>query len=223
MDHVELARKPLQEWLWEEFDVKYSEAVLNEFTPFKEKVGFRGNLEKHVWRFPNISSYESAIFSSHQKKVAGMYCNRCKQTTWKYEMFAPILTEDKDKGERFNCCLALHATLESNYSQIIFLTDDLRARRDYTSYFFDIFPIGTVWSLLDFIIYLFVRHRKDISLDDAKNTLRDVNTMYGGATGIGNQEQQNERKQYEESEKKQHRLVTYSRKVDRIHQIFSQI
>src|SRR2546425_12303256 len=31
MAHVELARKPLQKWLWEEFDVKYSEAVSDEF------------------------------------------------------------------------------------------------------------------------------------------------------------------------------------------------
>ena len=223
MAHVELARKPLQKWLWEEFDIKYSEAVSEEFIPFKAKLGVQRYLEMGVQRVPNLMNYERAVFSSHQKQVENMYCSRCKQRTWKYEMFTPNLTENKDRGERHNCCLALHAIVEGHSSQIIFLTDDLRARRYYTTYFFDVFPIGTVWSLLDFITYLFVRNWKDIPLESAKNALRDVNTVYSESTGAGDQGQQDERTRYEESEKKLHRLQAYYNKVERIHQIFSQI
>ncbi|HYT40946.1 MAG TPA: hypothetical protein VEP90_01250 [Methylomirabilota bacterium] len=221
MDGVELVRKPLQKWLWEEFNVRYSEAVLNELTPFQEKMSVQENWEKYMWRFPNIGKYESAIFSSHQKKIADVYCNRCKQTTWKYTMFTPSLLEDKDRGERHNCSLVLHAILEGHCSQVIFLTDDLRAQRDYTAYFFDVFPIGTVWSLLDFITYLFLRHRNEMSLEDVRSALRDVNAVRG-TTGTKNG-QQHKNIQYEESEKKVRRLKMYYGKVERMYQIFSQI
>jgi hypothetical protein len=224
MARVKLARKSLRTWLWEEFDVKYSEAVLNEFLPFTANLGIWGKWEKDVQKVPNLINYERAVFSSHQKQIEAMYCNCCKQRTWKYEMFTPNLTGNKDKGERHNCCLALHAIIEGRCSQIIFLTDDLRARSDYTTYFFDVFPIGTVWSLLDFITYLFVRHWKDIPLENVKDALRDVNSEYNKQPGgIGGQGQQDGRTRYEESEKKRHRLHVYSNKVERIHQIFSQI
>lgn len=223
MAYVELARKPLQDWLREEFDVKYSEAVSEEFTPFKAKLSTQRKWEKEVWRVPILSNYEGAIFSSHQKQVEAIYCNRCQQRIWKYQLFTPNLAENKDRGERHNCCLALHAIVEGNCSQIIFLTDDLRARHDYTTYFFDVFPLGTVWSLLDLITYLFVRHWKDIPLQSAKDALRDVNAADSGLTGTRGQRQPGGRTQYEESEKKLHRLQAYYNKVEHIHQIFSQI
>lgn len=223
MADVKLARKPLQKWLWEEFDVRYSEAVLNELIPFKAKLGIQRKWEKDVWRVPSISNDERAIFSSHQKQVEAVYCNCCKQRAWKYKMFTPNLTENKDRGERHNCCIALRALVEDHRSHIIFLTDDLRARRDYTTYFFDVFPIGTVWSLLDFITYLFVHYWKDMPLENVKTALRDVNTQYSGLTALGNQVQQDAYAQYEESGKKLRRLQAYYSKVERIHQIFSQV
>lgn len=222
MAHVELARKPLQDWLWEEFDVKYSEAVSDELKPFKAKLGIHRKWEKSVWRAASLQNYEQAIFSSHQRRVEDIYCSRCRQRTMKYEMFTPNLTETKDKGERYNCCLALHAIVEGRSSQIIFLTDDLRARRDYTTYFFDVFPIGTVWSLLDLITHLFLRYWRDIPLQSAKDALRDANSVDSGLIRVGDQEQRDGLAQYTESEKKTRRLQIYYTKIERIHQILSQ-
>ena len=223
MDRVKLVRKPLQNWLWEEFDVKYSEAVFDELMPFTAKLSTQRNWEKDVWRVPILSNYEAAIFSLHQRQAEGIYCSHCRQRTWKYEMFRPDLTESKDRGERYNCCLALHSIVEGSYSQVIFLTDDLRSRHDYTTYFFDVFPLGTVWSLLDLITYLFVRYWKHIPLQGAKEALRDANAANTKLVRTGERGQQDERIQYEESEKKTQRLQTYYNKVERIHQMFSQV
>ena len=220
LNNIELARKPLQKWLWEEFEIKYSEVILNEFWSFRKKVSFRENWEDYVWRFPSMEAYERAVFSLHQKKVS-RYCSHCGQISWEYKPFIPNLTEDKDKGERHNCCLTLYAVLEGDYSQIIFLTDDLQAIRDYATYFFDLFPLGSIWSLLDFIIYLFIRYHKNISLEDTKNALRDVNT--GPYTAQANDEESQDDVRNKESSKKRRRLMTYYNKAERIFRIFSQM
>jgi hypothetical protein len=223
MASVDLARKPLQEWLKEEFDVKYSEAVFNELLPFTKNWDTQRNWEKDVGNFPKIANYEKAIFSSHKRSVEGIYCNHCKQRTLKYEMFTPDLAKNEDKGERHNCCLALQTVVQGHCSQTIFLTDDIRARHSYTTYFFDLFPVGVVWSSLDFITHLFVRHWKDISLESVKDALRDINTGYTGSQRTESQGPQNAYIRYKEAEKKSRRLKVYYNKVEQIHQIFSQI
>lgn len=223
MAHVQLVRKPLRDWLWEEFDVKYSEAVSEEYQPFKVNSGTPRRWEKGIWRVANLQNYEQAIFSSHQRQMEDIYCSRCKQRTMKYEMFTPDLTEKKDRGERHNCCLALYAVREGRSSQIIFLTDDLKARRDYTIYFFHVFPIGVVWSLLDLITYLFLRYWREIPLQSVKDALRDANSLPNGQAGTSDEGQRNGFAQYKESEKKTRRLQIYYTKVEQINQIFSRI
>jgi hypothetical protein len=68
---VTIADRPLHKWLWGEFDVQFSAVVLDELSSFKQKLGFRYNWNDHVWRFSTISNYETAIFSSHQRKTIG--------------------------------------------------------------------------------------------------------------------------------------------------------
>ncbi len=69
--------------------------------------------------------------------------------------------------------------MRQKYSQTIFLTDDIRANRDYVKHVFESFPLGVVWSSLDFVVYLFTKHRNRIPLDQAINTLRDINAQDG--------------------------------------------
>lgn len=222
LNNIELARRPLQKWLWKDFEITYSEAVLEEFRTFQHQMSFREIWDAHVWRFPHMSAYERAIFSSHQRLLEDKHCKQCRQTTWKTDIFKPDLGDTKDRGERYNCCIALNAILEGEYSQIIFLTDDLRAIRDYTAHFFGIFSLGIVWSLLDFIIYLFTRYQDNISLEDAKNALRDVNAGCISTAQTNNEQliKQDDMRN-RESEKKRQRLVSYYRKVERIAQIFA--
>lgn len=220
LNNIELARRPLQKWLWKEFEVTYSDAVLEEFKSFQHHMSFREDWEVHVWRFPHVSAYERALFSSHQRLLEDKHCKQCKQITWKTDTFKPDLADAKDRGERYNCCIALNAILEGEYSQVIFLTDDLRAVRDYVAHFFDIFSLGIAWSLLDLIAYLFTRYQNNISLEEAKKALRDVNT---GLTPNNERLANQNDIRHGEYEKKQQRLTNYYRKVEQIAQIFSQL
>jgi hypothetical protein len=205
---IQMAGRPLHKWLWSEFDVQFSAVVLDELRSFKQKLGFRYNWKDHVRDSSMISNYERAIFSSYQRIIEEGKCKHCRQILWKNDTFKPNLAETKDRGERHNCCVALDAILNGKYTQVVFLSDDLRALRDYAQYFFDIFPLGNIWTLFDFITYLFTKYYGTITLNDAQDALRSVNS-------------QDERDR--DSEKKRQQLKVYNRRLERIAQVLSQI
>lgn len=80
-------------------------------------------------------------------------------------------------GERHNCCVALNAVLEGTHQQVIFLTDDHRAVRDYVTPVFQMFPLGQIWLSLDFVVYLFMRHRIRIPQAAVNAALKDVSAI----------------------------------------------
>jgi len=203
---VKVAGRPLHKWLWSEFDVQFSSVVLGELSSFKQKLGFRYDWNDHVWVSSKIPSYERAIFSSHQRRIEEGKCKHCRQITWKNTTLKTDLAGTEDKGERHNCCVALDAILSGKYTQVIFLSDDLRALRDYAQYFFDIFPLGSIWTLFDFITYLLTKYYGTITLDDAQEALRVINLQDG-----------------RNSEKRSQQLSVYNRKLERIVEVLSQI
>jgi hypothetical protein len=203
---VELGRKSLDKWLWDEFEIKYSKTVLEEFLRGRS----RGNRkwEDDIWQLPTISTHERILFKSLNREVE-YPCARCRRIIYRNESFAIDFDDDRDKGERHNCCVALDAIRTGEYPQVIFLIDDFHAIRDYARNFFDTFPLGNTWSLLDFITYLFVRHKNRITLEDAKYALRTAITQGSIFSG--------------ELEKQSQRLNTYLKKLDRIAEAFSQL
>ena len=205
---ITIAERPLHKWLWSEFDVQFSTVVLNELSSFKQKLGFRYNWNDHVWASSKIPNYERAIFSSHQRIIEEGKCKHCRQIIWKDDIFKPKLADTNDRGERHNCCVALDAILNGKYAQVIFLSDDLRALRDYAQHFFDIFPLGSIWTLFDFITYLFTKYYGTITLNDVQNALGRVTSQTEVLL---------------DSEKKVQRLEVYNRKLERIAQVLTQI
>jgi|SRR5579859_82440 len=203
-----IAGRPLHKWLWSEFDVQFSSVILDELSSFKQKLGFRYNWSDHIWRSSTISNYETAIFSSYQRKIEQGKCKHCRQIIWRDDTYEPNLADTRDRGERHNCCVVLDAILNGKYTQVIFLSDDLRALRDYAQHFFDIFPLGSTWTLFDFITYLFTKYYGTITLNDVQNALARVNFQT---------------EMLLDSEKKLQRLKIYNRKVERIAQVLSQI
>lgn len=208
---VLLGGKSLDKWLWDEFEIKYSKTVLEEFQKGKSRINPRRKLEEHVWQLPSISTYERMLFLSLRREVE-YPCRRCSKVLSRNELFSVDLDDERDRGERHNCCVALDAIKTGRYPQIIFLTEDFHAVRDYAKYFFDTFPLGNIWSLLDFITYLFMRHNNRIILDDVENALRSANAQ--GGISLNSSEGL--------SEKKAQRLSAYFKKVHRIAEAFSQ-
>ena len=89
------------------------------------------------------------------------------------QLFQPDLDSSEDRGERHNCCVALDAVI-GDQRQVVFLTDDSYAIRDYVAPVFDVFPLWYIWSSCDFILYLFLRHRRHITQDTIRVALKDI-------------------------------------------------
>lgn len=209
---VELGQKSLDKWLWEEFEVKYSRVVLDEFQRGKSKGNSRRKWEDHVWPLSTIGSNEQILFKSPQREIE-YPCRRCMRIISRDESFKIDFADTRDRGERHNCCVALDAVSAGKYPQVIFLIDDFRAVRDYARYFFNVFPLGNIWSLLDFITYLFMRHHKRIALADAKIALQNANAQSNIAWNARGSE----------SERQLQRLNIYLKKVEHIAYVHSQI
>lgn len=162
---IKVARKDLWLWLWQEFDVKLSKTVFDEL-------------------------------SHHQRRTSGGIINKCSKSIWNYSIqinrlnasllqhFDVELGGREDRGECHNCCVAFEAIAKGEYRQVIFLTDELHSitpnGKDFLYKVFNTFPMGCIWSSLDFVIYLFMRHRRRFPIDVAKSLLRDINRLVGG-------------------------------------------
>lgn len=87
---------------------------------------------------------------------------------------------DKNKGERKNCQVSLQLVIQRLACQVIFLTDELRiVRTGFIKHAFDAYPIGQVWSSLDFVLYLYLKHKR-FDYETAEAIIQDVNSMIGG-------------------------------------------
>ena len=166
---IVVARKELWLWLWQEFDVKLSDTVFDEL-------------------------------NHQQSKTSGGIIKKCSKSIWNYgiqikrlepsllQHFNVELGRREDRGECHNCCVAFEAIAKGEYRQVIFLTDELHSTTPNGKGFlydvFDTFPVGCIWSSLDFVIYLFMRHRNRFPIEVAKSLLRDINNRVGGKKSI---------------------------------------
>lgn len=211
MSDVKLANKLLHKWLWDEFEVGYSQVVFDEINRHKmTMIGNerRRNWSNYVFSHPTIATSERTLFGSVlTRNIEAGTCKLCRQPIVGEQNFTPDLTQPEDKGERHNCCVALEAVVSRKYLRVIFITDDFRAQRDYIIPIFEKFPLGEIWSSLDFVTYLFLRYRNRIPLDEALSVLRDVNAK----NPIG-----------DNASKSARRLTSYQNKVTEIDRVLIQ-
>lgn len=184
MRDIEVAKKDLRLWLWQEFDVKLSSTICTEIQNHRDlaKGSIQKRCNKSVWNFTvQLDKLEKAFL----------------------QPFYPDLDSRKDRGERHNCCVALDAVSSGAYRQVIFLTDELKTtnpeRNGFLFRVFDSFPIGRIWSSLDFVLYLFLRHQNRFPFKIAEDALRTINRKVGGT---------------EDAIKE--RFIDYNRKLERI-------
>ena len=192
MRGIRVARKDLGLWLWREFTVKVSDKIIEEIQrprKYRPSLEVQRKCTGSNWRFQNqIDRLENAFL----------------------QPFYPNVERDKNKGELHNCCVALEAILSGKHRQVIFLTDELHStnlcKKGFISGIFDTYPIGEIWSSLHFILYLFLRHRREFPLHEARDVLRDVNLRMRG-----------------KEEVVQDRLLTFDNKLKQIERMLSQL
>lgn len=166
---IEVAQKELWHWLWQEFDVRLSSTVFDELNRHRDKTsnGIRKKCSKSIWEYRiQIKSLEPSLL----------------------QHFDVELNVRENRGECHNCCVAFEAIAKGEYRQVIFLTDELHSTtpngKDFLYKVFKTFPMGCIWSSLDFVIYLFMRHRSRFSIKVAKSLLKDINNLVGGKKNI---------------------------------------
>ena len=192
MRDIRVARKELGLWLWREFTVKVSDKIIEEIQNPR-----RHQPNPHVQRKCIESNW---IFQNQIDKLEKAFL----------QPFYPNVEGDKNKGELHNCCVALEGVLSDKYRQVIFLTNELNSidpdQNGFIFRIFDTFPIARIWSSLHFILYLFLKYRKQFSLSEARDVLRDVNSRMRG-----------------EAEDAQDRFITFNKKLKQINQTLSQL
>lgn len=221
LSEITVANRSLHHWLWDEFKVVYSAAVWDEIQHHlasmgRDKKRVKRVGEKSVWSLPTIAACEQALFvQPFEREEETGFCKQCRRPFFDRRPFVPNLGTEEDKGERHNCCVALDAVMAGSHRQVIFLTDDRRAIRDYVAPVFEIFPLGHIWSSHDFVLYLFVRHRQRFPRAEVEAVLRDV-TAHAAGSGFADHTQAAQ-------EQWMQRLGTYYRKVKKIELVLSQI
>lgn len=217
---ITIRNRSLHRWLWDEFRVAYSRTVWDEIGRNLAKMGqdakaIKRDGERYVWPLPTVVTYERALFGQPiEREVEAGRCRKCGQLILKKQSFDPDLGVEKDRGERHNCCVALDVVMGGHYRQVVFLTDDYKAVRDYAYPVFQTFPLGSIWSSYDFILYLFVRHRPRILQSEVKAALKDV-TVHAAGSGFADHTQQAQQQWIQ-------RLGAYYRKAEKIEQVLSQ-
>lgn len=156
-------------WLWDEFDVRISDEIPVE-------------LQNNVNRNPDLEVREIA------RKVPSSTITLSVNFDLTEEcFFKPLGIEfnhNRDMGERKNTLLAFQSIAQNRTRQVIFLTNERRAVESATGFIrktFDAYPLGVIWNAMDFLLYLYLRHRRFL-LENAQDALRDVNTRMLGTT-----------------------------------------
>ena len=224
LSEIELAKRSLHRWLFDEFEVVYSQLVWeNEIQAHFDQMGSDGARlrqrnagAQRVWEMASANQYEQALFNSFSRIEQVGQCDKCRQPIWREREVKIDLASDRDKGERHNCGVALDAVRGGKHRQVIFLTDDHNAIRQYVQPIFETFPLGCVWSSYDFVLYLFMRHRTRTTPDEIKTVFRDITAK------AADEEKQKSMKSKTQAVWQQ-RLGTYFRKVDRVAQVISRL
>ena len=226
LSDIELGTKTLPRWLFDEFNVIYSKIVHEEIGDNIGKMGQdarrcsgRTKGEKNVWPLSQVKTIERVLFASpFFRKFEVGRCPRCRRPRIENTQYEPDLESTEEQGERHNCCISLDVVMSTKHQQVIFLTDDHKAIRDYVKPVFDVFPLGTIWSSQDLILHIFLRHRRQIVLESAQAAIQDTI-----AKAIQPLLKQPEAQVYQAKQKWMKRRVDYEQRIQRVDMVLRQL
>lgn len=156
---IQLNDLPLDGWLNREFNVHTSEMILVEITNQERRWGSGAKHAKKearqwTWKLRYPEQLELALLSQFVDKSD--------------------INTDKNAGERRNFCATVDLVRKDECRHVIFLTDDEKSVKYFLGNAFDTFRVACIWNSLDFVLYLYVRHKRSMSLPRVKNVVRDL-------------------------------------------------
>lgn len=164
---VVVANKSACLWLWDEFEIQISDQIPQE-------------LQNNAARNPDLEVREIT-----RKVLASVVALKSNLEVTERCFLQPIgieFKDDCDLGERKNTQLAFQSIAQNQTRQTIFLTDERKAVEPATGFVYKAFgsyPLGVIWNSLDFLLYLYFRHKR-IQFQQAEDALREVNARIQG-------------------------------------------
>ena len=154
-------------WLWDEFEIRIAEKIRDEVRDKNAR---------------NPALKVGSIDKKLTKSIVPLEFNLDLMEKCFLENFDTEFQPDRDLGERNNSQVALQLVIQSKARSVIFLTDELKCVREKEGFvwkIFDTYPIGVIWNALDFLLYLYLRHKRFVYAQ-ALDAIRDVNIKIGG-------------------------------------------
>ena len=97
-----------------------------------------------------------------------------------FNQFAPKGNPNKNRGERYNCALALWLVRRRYSGQVIMLTDDMNAHQGFIDWCEKHFKTATTWTSLDLLMHIYLAVFPKWSYVQAYSALRRINPNVAG-------------------------------------------
>jgi len=94
--------------------------------------------------------------------------------------FSPGGNPDRNRGERYNCSLALYQVRKRVAGQIIMLIDDMKACRGLLKWYNERFKTTATWTSLDLLLHVYLVTYPKWPQVQARAALRTVIPRMGG-------------------------------------------
>ena len=145
------------------FNVQVSREIPHEIRRRRDKLGCYGKPMLQFVRqarryFPHEQDYEDLIFNK----------------------FSPNGNPCNNRGERYNCALALYLVRRRYAGQVIMLTDDMKAHRGLIDWYESRFKTTKTWTSLELLLHIYLVVFPKWSYAQAYSALRLINPHIAG-------------------------------------------
>lgn len=147
-------------WLWDSFNVFTCKKVKDEFMDAPDSLG------------ENIRATKRKLTRDTKLIPSSNYVNHLEKNWLAVNFYHGPLSK-RDEGERQLICLAIENVKTKKLPQVVIVSDDLTARRNFMEDVKDNFPFGELWTSLDLVVYLYFV-KKEFNFENAKDAIRDI-------------------------------------------------
>ncbi|HUU00982.1 MAG TPA: hypothetical protein VM425_06040 [Myxococcota bacterium] len=169
LNAITLARKPLLKLMRAHFNIRVSKEVKGEINKHHKLLD-----SEEASRWPKFVG--SVVFSPSALRADTTL--RCFYTS------PPAEFTEKGRGERGNARVSLEILMSKAFGHVVFLSDDINARRSFLYAIGDAFPGVDLWTTTDIVLYFGAILMKEgkCTWDDVWSALRDLRTNAANIT-----------------------------------------
>ena len=97
-----------------------------------------------------------------------------------FNRFSPTDDPNRNRGERYNCALALYLVRSRYTGQVIMLTDDMKAHRGLIKWYESRFKTTKTWTSLELLLHIYLVMFPKWPYPQVESALQQVNAHVAG-------------------------------------------